>query len=76
MFVYYNKKFWVIIGFFIFSSATLFLYVYFSTLSDQQIASFWIINNFFEILKNILICISFIMKKRDKPSYMMDTLDT
>jgi hypothetical protein len=75
MFVYYNKKFWVIIGFFIFSSATLFLYVYFSTLSDQQRMSFWIINNFFEILKNILICISFIMKKRDKTAYMMDTID-
>jgi hypothetical protein len=76
MFVYHNKKFWVIIAFFIFSSATLFLYIFFSTLSDQQRMSFWIINNFFEILKNILICISFIMKKRDKNPYMMDTLDT
>ena len=76
MFVYYNKKFWVIIAFFIFSSATLFLYIYFSALSDQQRTSLWFINNFFEILKNILICISFIMKKRDKTSDPMDSLDT
>jgi hypothetical protein len=75
MFVYYNKKFWVIIAFFIFSSATLFLYIYFSALSDQQRTSLWFINNFFEILKNILICISFIMKKRDKTSDLMDSLD-
>lgn len=75
-FVYYNKKFWVIIAFFIYSSATLFLYIYFSTLSGQQRHSYWIINNFFEILKNILFSVSFIMKKRDKPAYAMDTLDT
>jgi hypothetical protein len=74
--VYYNKKFWIIIAFFIYSSATLFLYIYFSTLSQEQVHSYWIINNFFEILKNILFSVSFIMKKRDKPSYMMDTLDT
>jgi hypothetical protein len=74
--VYYNKKFWVIIAFFIYSSATLFLYIYFSALSKEQVSSFWVINNFFEILKNILISISFIMKKRDKPAYAMDSLDT
>jgi hypothetical protein len=75
-FVYYNKKFWVIIAFFLYFSGTLFLYIYFSTLSDQQRASYWIINNFFEILKNILFSVSFIMKKSDKPTYSMDRLDT
>jgi hypothetical protein len=74
-FVYYNKKFWVIIAFFIYSSATLFLYIYFSTLSEQQRASYWIINNFFEILKNILFSVSFIMKKNDRPAHAMDELD-
>jgi hypothetical protein len=75
-FVYYNKKFWVVIGFFLYFSGTTFLNIYFSTLSDQQRTSYWIINNFFEILKNILFSVSFIMKKRDKPSFMMDSLDT
>ena len=64
-FVYYNKKFWVIIAFFLYFSATLFLYIFFSTLSSQQRLSYWIINNFFEILKNILFSVSFIMKKRN-----------
>jgi hypothetical protein len=65
LFVYYNKKFWVIIAFFLYFSATLFLIIFFSTLSSQQRLSYWIINNFFEILKNILFSVSFIMKKRN-----------
>jgi hypothetical protein len=75
-FVYYNKKFWVIIAFFLYFSATLFLYIYFSTLSTEQLTSYWVINNIFEILKNILFSVSFIMKKSDKPPYAMDELDT
>jgi len=76
MFVYQNKKFWVIIAFFLYFSATLFLYIYFSTLSEEQRNSYWIINNFFEILKNILFSVSFIMKKPDKSAFTMDSLDT
>ena len=74
-FVYNNKKFWVIIAFFLYFSATLFLSIYFSTLSEQQRVSYWIINNFFEILKNILFSVSFIMKKNDRPVHAMDELD-
>ena len=76
VFVYQNKKFWVIIAFFLYFSATLFLYIFFSTLSEQQRTSYWIINNFFEILKNILFSVSFIMKKPDKSALAMDRLDT
>lgn len=76
LFVYQNKKFWVIIAFFLYFSATLFLYLYFSTLSEEQRNSYWIINNFFEILKNILFSVSFIMKKPDKSAFEMDALDT
>jgi len=76
VFVYYNKKFWVIIAFFIYASATLFLYVYYSTLSLEQRSSYWAINNFFEILKNILFCISFIMKKRSNDPYAVDNVES
>ena len=75
IFVYYNKKFWVIIAFFLYFSATLFLYIYYSTLSAEQRSNYWLINNFFEILKNILFCIAFIMKKNAQPSYLTDNLD-
>jgi len=76
IFVYYNKKFWVIIAFFLYFSATLFLYIYYSSLSPEQRSTYWLINNFFEILKNILFCISFIMKKRSNNPYAMDNVDS
>jgi hypothetical protein len=75
IFVYYNKKFWVTIAFFLYFSATLFLYIYYSTLSAEQRSNYWLINNFFEILKNILLSIAFIMKKSDQRSYLTDNLD-
>jgi hypothetical protein len=63
VFVYYDKKFWVIIAFLIYFASTTFLYLFFSTLTVEQRHSYWAINNFFEILKNILFSVSFIMKK-------------
>jgi hypothetical protein len=74
-FVYNNKKFWIIIAFLLYFSGTLFLYVYMNTLPEQQRSNYWTINNFFEILKNILFCIAFIMKKNVQPSYLTDNLD-
>jgi hypothetical protein len=56
----------------------LFLYLYFSTLSAEQRSNYWAINNFFEILKNILFSVAFIMKKHDQGSqrsYLTDYLD-
>ena len=75
MFVYNNKKFWVIIAFLLYFSATLFLDIYFGTLSSEQRSNYWPINNFFEILKNILFCVAFIMKKNNQNSYLTDNLD-
>jgi len=75
VFVYYNKKFWVIIAFLLYFSATLFLNIYYSNLSAEQRSNYWVINNFFDFLKNILFCIAFIMKKSDKPSHAIDGLD-
>ncbi|HEY4107492.1 MAG TPA: hypothetical protein VGM48_00680 [Puia sp.] len=76
IFVYNTKKFWIIIAFFLYFSSTLFLFIYAGSLSEQQRSNYWVINNFFEILKNILFCISFIMKKHYKPPYSMDSLET
>ena len=73
--VYNNKKFWVIIAFFLYFSATLFLFIYTGALSEEQRYSYWPINNFFEMLKNILFCISFIMKKHYKNPYAVDSLE-
>ena len=75
MFVYNNKKFWIVIAFFLYFSATLFLDVNFSNLSPEQRSNYWFINNFFEILKNILFCVAFIMKEKPQEAYFIENLD-
>ena len=75
LFVYNTKKFWVTIAFFLYFSSTLFLFLYARTFTQSEYDKYWTINNFFEILKNILFSISFIMKKSSKNSYPMDTLN-
>lgn len=75
VFVYNNKRFWVIVAFFLYFSGTLFLYIYISTLPEKQRPNYWQINNFFEILKNILFCVAFIMKKKPSQSYLTDNLE-
>ncbi len=46
MFVYDNKKFWVIIAVLLYFSATLFLYISSNTLSPEERSNYWFINNF------------------------------
>jgi hypothetical protein len=75
VFVYNTKKFWVIIAFFLYFSSNLFLFIYSGSLSEQQQLYYWIINDFFEILKNILFCVAFIMKKHYNNPYAVDNLE-
>jgi hypothetical protein len=75
IFVYYTKQFWIIVAFFIYFSSTLFLFLYAGSFTVQQHKNYWVINNFFEILKNILFSIAFIMKKNIQRSYLTDNLD-
>jgi len=63
IYVYYTKKFWIVIAFFLYFSSTLFLFLYAATFTNQEHRSYWYINNIFDILKNILFCVAFIMKK-------------
>ena len=69
IFVYNTKKFWVTIAFFLYFSSTLFLFLYARNFTQSEHDKYWTINNFFEILKNILFSISFIMKKSSKNPY-------
>ncbi len=75
IFVYNTKKFWTIIDFFLYFSSTLFLFLYAATFTKQERSNYWSINNFFEMLKNILFSISFILKKSDKQPYPIDNID-
>jgi hypothetical protein len=74
VFVYDTKKFWVVIALFIYFSSTLFLFLYATTLTKQQNSNYWDINNFFDIIKNILFCIAFIKKKDSKKEYPLENL--
>lgn len=74
LFVYYTKKFWVVIAFFLYFSSTLFLFIYAATFTHQEQKSYWFINNIFEILKNFLFCIAFSMKKNKALKHPMENL--
>jgi hypothetical protein len=74
IFVYNTKKFWVIIAFFIYFSSTLFLFLYTREMTQKEHDKYWSINTFFEMLKNILFSIAFIMKKSDNKPYAIDEL--
>jgi hypothetical protein len=67
IYVYYTKKFWITIAFFLYFSSTLFLFLFAATLTKQEHTSYWYINDFFDIIKNILFCIAFAIKKDTKP---------
>jgi hypothetical protein len=73
-FVYQTKKFWIVIAFFLYFSSTLFLFIYAATLTKQEHKSYWYINDIFDIIKNILFCIAFVMKKGKEESYPFDNL--
>jgi hypothetical protein len=74
MFVYQTKKFWIVIAFFIYFSSTLFLFIYAATFTNQEHKSYWYINNIFDIIKNILFCIAFSMKKSKNTRYPIENL--
>ena len=74
LFVYYTKKFWVVIAIFIYFSSTLFLFLYAATFTNQEHKSYWYINNIFDIIKNILFCIAFSMKKSKTPKRPLENL--
>lgn len=76
LFVYYTKKFWVVIACFIYFSATLFLFLYASTFSLQEHVNYWDINTVFDIIKNIFFCIAFSMKKYKTPRHPIESYYT
>lgn len=72
VFVYHKKKFWIVIASFLYFSATLFLFLYAATFTSQQNKTYWIINNTSDIVKNVLFCIAFSMKKSKQSDYALE----
>ena len=73
IYVYHSKKFWIVIASFLYFSSTLFLFIYAATFTNQQHTNYWYINNIFDIIKNVLFCIAFIMKKDQSYDYPVKT---
>jgi hypothetical protein len=73
MYVFNTKKFWIVAATFLYFSSTLFLFLFAANFTNQEHSTYWIINNFFEILKNTLFCISFAMKKSDANKNSINT---
>jgi len=74
IYVYQSKRFWVILAFLIYLSATLFLFIYAATFTKQEHKNYWGINNISDIIKNVLFSISLIMKKEKKETYPVENL--
>jgi hypothetical protein len=74
VYVYYSKKFWVVIAFFLYFSSTLFLFIYAATLTNQEYKSYWYINDIFDIIKDLFFCIAFAMKEKTPSEYPADAL--
>jgi hypothetical protein len=72
LFIYQSYKFWIVVGCIVYLSGTLFLFLFTSDLKDKQNSSLWIINDAFEIIKNIFFSIAFIMAKDSKQNMISD----
>lgn len=71
-FIYYSKRFWIIIAFFIYFSSTLFLFIYAANLTPGQHKNYWGINFIFNILKNVLFSVSFMIKEQHKNNHSLE----
>ena len=58
-FIFNSSYFWVVFAFLIYMAGTLFLFI----IAGQNIDKYWFINNFFNIITNLLFCIAFLVQR-------------
>ncbi|HEY4064603.1 MAG TPA: hypothetical protein VGM30_22010 [Puia sp.] len=73
-YVYYSKKFWIVIALLIYFSSTLFLFIYAASFTRQEHKTYWTINSLFDIIKNLLFAVSFAMKKNKQLKHPLEDL--
>jgi len=69
-FITSSKKFWIIVAFFLYLSSTLFLFILAAKLSKHERDYYWNINFTFNILKNVLFAIAFVIKEPNKYAHI------
>ena len=72
-YIYYLKKFWIVLAILVYLSSTLFLFLYATTFTKPEETTYWVINNIFDIIKNLLILVSFTMRDK-KQQYAPENL--
>ncbi len=58
-FIYDTKDFWIVVAFLLYLSGTLFLYISTDLMSYRQRYNFWDINQYANIIKNVLLGLAF-----------------
>jgi hypothetical protein len=71
-FIYSTKKFWIVTAFLIYLSGTLFLFVYASNITENEQNLYWPINYVFNILKNIIITLAFLLPTSGSQNFFND----
>jgi len=66
-FVYSTPGFWLVLGFLIFASGTLFLYI-FRTIDFEEARKWWVINNTCNIILNFFIALAILINHRNSKS--------
>jgi hypothetical protein len=68
LFIYSTSQFWIIISYFIYSTGTLFLFVYWHKLSVDDQNKYYYLNDLFSYIRSFLLSIAMIIKeKKDEP---------
>jgi hypothetical protein len=65
-FIYYESEFWIITSILIYLSGTFFIYLFSSNLTQNDLDRYWFINYLFNILKNILIAMVFLLRRNNQ----------
>jgi hypothetical protein len=67
-FIYASSNFWVVLGFFIYMSGTLFLFITSNTISSSEKLQFWVINQILNSILNIFISLAFFINRKKPKS--------
>jgi hypothetical protein len=68
-FIYQEPNFWFVVAFILYFSGTLFLFTQASNMDEEARESYWNINYFLNITKNILFAVAFSTKKSRSLEY-------
>ncbi len=64
LFIYESASFWIVIAYFICLTGTLFLFLYWSKLSEKEQLKYMYLNDLFSIIRTVLLSIAMIIKEK------------